>query len=332
MPRRNTRAGAPVNSTVELPAETGNNRALATARTQNPGNTQNVPELAQANSAPSRRQNGWQPPSPIRHPPSPIRYLSPPRRNTQLTQGDKERRAGQKQGNGKIAREQRGAQPTRSQMSRSHTIETRQPERNPSQNNHATSLASEGSEDTRSALITISHAQHRAVDYKELVKVLNDHLVESQAKIEHLTKSEKDLQEKTEQAEKLVADRDRALKELTDENNKLIQTIKKLTDQQEKNVQEIEELKQDKEADLARYEEIYFNCFYQIWKLNKPFNLEFLSEEEKAKELAKCEAKAAEEAALPAGIVPASSALSFRLEEAPDDEGVDQPRNNLSDQ
>ncbi|XP_062113071.1 uncharacterized protein LOC133824219 [Humulus lupulus] len=73
---RNTRARAPVNSTVELPVETGNNRAPTAAQTQNPGNAQNVPEPAQENSGPSRPRNGWQPLSPIRHPPSPIRLSS----------------------------------------------------------------------------------------------------------------------------------------------------------------------------------------------------------------------------------------------------------------
>ena len=91
--------------------------------------------------------------------------------------------------------------------------------------------------------IIVSHAQRLAVDYKLLVKILNDQLVEAQAKIESLTKSEKDLQEKTEQAEKTIADRDRSLKELVDENNKQIQTNKTLTDQLEKKTQENEELK-----------------------------------------------------------------------------------------
>ncbi|XP_062094031.1 uncharacterized protein LOC133800070 [Humulus lupulus] len=71
-------------------------------------------------------------------------------------------------------------------------------------------------------LITVSHAQHRAVNYKELVKVLNDQLVEAQAKISILTKSKKDLEEKTEQGKKAVANHDRPVKELADENNKKI--------------------------------------------------------------------------------------------------------------
>ena len=60
---------------------------------------------------------------------------------------------------------------------------------------------------------------------------------------------------------------------------------------------------------------------------------DFLSEEARAEELAKCEAKAAKEAANPAGVVPFSPALSFRPEDVTDvEDGVDQPVNNLLDQ
>ncbi|XP_062086109.1 uncharacterized protein LOC133792209 [Humulus lupulus] len=140
-------------------------------------------------------------------------------------------------------------------------------------------------------LITDSHAQRRAIDYKELFKVLNDQLVEVEAKIEFLTKSKKNLQEKIEQAEKAAN--------------------KRLTNQLVEKTQENEELKQDKETNLARDEEICVNYFFQIWKLNKPLILDFQSEEARAKDLAKCEANVNEEAALPAGTVPASPALSF---------------------
>ena len=107
---------------------------------------------------------------------------------------------------------------------------------------------------------------------------MNNQLVEAKTKIESLTKSKKDLQEKTEQVKKTIADWDRSLKELVDENNKQVQANKTLTDQLKKKTQENEELKQEKETDLARYEDICLNCFYQIGKLNKPLNLEFLSE------------------------------------------------------
>ena len=70
-----------------------------------------------------------------------------------------------------------------------------------------------------------------------------------------------------------------------------------------------------------------------MWKLNKPLNLDFLLEEARAEELAKCEAKAAEEAANPAGVVPTSHALSFRPKEVPDaDDGVNQLETSLPDQ
>ncbi|XP_062118722.1 uncharacterized protein LOC133832389 [Humulus lupulus] len=160
-------------------------------------------------------------------------------------------------------------------------------------------------------LITISHAQHRAVDYKELIKVLNDQLVEAQAKLERL--------------EETVAERDDSLRRLADGNDKLTQTNKPLIDRLDKLtyeneglareneglIREIEELRQEKEADLTRYEEICFNCFYQVWKLNKPLNLDFLTEEVKAEELAKCEARAAKEAANPASTTSASPTLSL---------------------
>ena len=166
-----------------------------------------------------------------------------------------------------------------------------------------------------------------------MLKVLNDQLVDAQARVETLTTSEKDLKSKLEQAERTLAERDASLRGLSDENQKQIQTNKSLTDQLEKLTRENEELtreneelRREKEADLARYEEICFNCFYQVWKLNKPLNLDFLTEEAKAEELAKCEAKAAEEAANPTGTTSISPTLSFRPEEAADaEEGVDQP-------
>ena len=161
------------------------------------------------------------------------------------------------------------------------------------------------------SLITIRHAQHRAVDYKELIKVLNDQLVKVQTKVETLTSLEKYLKSKVEQAEKTIAEWDGSLRELTDENKKQIQTNKMLTNQLEKMTHENEEQKREKEVDLDHYKEICFTCFYQLWKLNKPLNLDFLIEEAKAEELAKCEAKAAEEAANPAGVTPISPALSF---------------------
>ncbi|XP_062092099.1 uncharacterized protein LOC133797720 [Humulus lupulus] len=183
------------------------------------------------------------------------------------------------------------------------------------------------------SLVTISHAQLRAVDYKELIKVLNDQLVEAQATVKTLTASEKDSKSKLEQAEKTVAERDESLRKLSEENQQQVQNNNSLTAQLEKLardnerlISENEELKQEKELDLIRFEEACFDCFYQVWKLNKPLNLDFFTKEVQAEELARCEARAAEEAANPPAPAPASSALSFRARGAAEaEEGVDQP-------
>ncbi|XP_062087045.1 uncharacterized protein LOC133793782 [Humulus lupulus] len=176
------------------------------------------------------------------------------------------------------------------------------------------------------SLVTIGHAQLRAVDYKELIRVQNDQLVEAKSKLE--------------QAEKTVAERDESLKKLSDESQKQAQNNASLTTQLEKQslkikelvrdnerlIGENEELKQEKELDLIRFEEASFDCFYKVWKLNKPLNLDCFSKEAQAEELARCKARAAEEAANPPALTPASSALSFRARGAADaEEGVDQP-------
>ena len=53
----------------------------------------------------------------------------------------------------------------------------------------------------------------------------------------------------------------------------------------------------DKEATEEYYKDLLFDGFYHVWKLNKPLNLSFLSEDEQAEELAHCERRAREEAA-----------------------------------
>ena len=109
------------------------------------------------------------------------------------------------------------------------------------------------------------------------------------------------------------------LEKLSLENKGLARDNKKL-------IHENEELKQEKEFDLIRFEEASFDCFYQVWKLNKPLNLDFFPKEVQAEELARCEARAAEEAANPPTPAPASSTLSFRARGADEaEEGVDQP-------
>ncbi|XP_062089154.1 uncharacterized protein LOC133795718 [Humulus lupulus] len=146
----------------------------------------------------------------------------------------------------------------------------------------------------RKTLMTFCHAQQRSVDYKELIKVLNDQLVEARAKTDAL-------QSKLEQAEKTVTEQNESLKGLDDGNNQQNQANKSLTNrldgltreneglarENEGLISENEELKQEKEADLTRYEETCFNCFYQLWKLNKPLKLDFLTEEIQAEELAR---------------------------------------------
>ena len=45
----------------------------------------------------------------------------------------------------------------------------------------------------------------------------------------------------------------------------------------------------DKEATEEYYKDLLFDDFYHVWKLNKPLDLSFLSEDEQAEELANCE-------------------------------------------
>lgn len=54
--------------------------------------------------------------------------------------------------------------------------------------------------------------------------------------------------------------------------------------------------KKDKEAAEEYYKDLLFDSFYHVWKLNKPLDLSFLSEEEQDEELANRERWTLEEA------------------------------------
>ena len=66
----------------------------------------------------------------------------------------------------------------------------------------------------------------------------------------------------------------------------------------------------DKEAIEEYYKDLLFDDFYHVWKLNKPLDLSFLSEDEQAEELAICERRAQEEAAEEAAAVQSTVASS----------------------
>ena len=50
----------------------------------------------------------------------------------------------------------------------------------------------------------------------------------------------------------------------------------------------------DKDAVEEYYKDLLFDGFYHVWKLNKPLDLSFLSEDEQAEELANYECRARE--------------------------------------
>ncbi|XP_062114205.1 uncharacterized protein LOC133825255 [Humulus lupulus] len=152
-PRRSNRPEGAADPPAEAQTVMGNNRSPLVTRTPNPGATQNVPEPDRSNSGPSRPHNGRQPPSPIRNPPSPIRHPLLVQWAPRPVHQDRDRQAGRRHGNEEATQDCRIPQPTRSQMSRSQTVETRRPAGNPSRNNRATSHVSESSNYTRSVSI-----------------------------------------------------------------------------------------------------------------------------------------------------------------------------------
>ena len=77
--------------------------------------------------------------------------------------------------------------------------------------------------------------------------------------------------------------------------------------------------KKDKEVAEEYYKDLLFDGLYNVWKLNKPLDLSFLSEDEQAEELAHCERRAREEAAGDAAAIQTTvaSAPASLLETAP---------------
>ena len=65
---------------------------------------------------------------------------------------------------------------------------------------------------------------------------------------------------------------------------------------QQKNEETIAAAEKDKEVAEEYYKDLLFDGFYHVWKLNKPLDLSFLSEDEQAEELAHCECRARDEA------------------------------------
>ena len=65
----------------------------------------------------------------------------------------------------------------------------------------------------------------------------------------------------------------------------------------QKNEEMVAATEKDKETAEEYYKDLLFDDFYHVWKLNKPLDLSFQSEDEQAEELAHCERRAREEAA-----------------------------------
>ena len=78
----------------------------------------------------------------------------------------------------------------------------------------------------------------------------------------------------------------------------------------QKNEETVAAAEKDKEAAEEYYKDLLFDGFYHVWKLNKPLDLSFLSEDEQAEELAHCERRAREEAAEDAAAVQTTVASS----------------------
>ena len=122
------------------------------------------------------------------------------------------------------------------------------------------------------------------VDELERVKTLNGQLEE---KLEDSSAEVRGLQEQIQGSQGQVRDLQGEVQNLKGEVSLLRQ----------KNEEMVAAVENDKVATEEYYKDLLFDGFYHVWKLNKPLDLSFLSEDEQAEELAHCERRAREEAA-----------------------------------
>ena len=122
------------------------------------------------------------------------------------------------------------------------------------------------------------------VDELERVRTLNGQLEE---KLEASSVEVRGLQEQIQGSQGQVRDLQGEVQNLKGEVSSLRQ----------KNEEMVAAAEKDKEVTEEYYKDLLFDGFYHVWKLNKPLDLSFLSEDEQAEELAHCERRAREEAA-----------------------------------
>ena len=122
------------------------------------------------------------------------------------------------------------------------------------------------------------------VDELERVKTLNGQLEE---KLEASSAEVRGLQEQIQGSHGQIRDLQGEVQNLKGEVSLLRQ----------KNEEMVAAAEKDKEVTEEYYKDLLFDGFYHVWKLNKPLDLSFLSEDEQAEELAHCERRAREEAA-----------------------------------
>ena len=121
-------------------------------------------------------------------------------------------------------------------------------------------------------------------DELERVKTLNGQL---EGKLEDSSVEVRGLQEQIQVSQGQIRDLQGEVQNLKGEVSLLRQ----------KNEEMVAAVEKDKEATEEYYKDLLFDGFYHVWKLNKPLDLSFLSEDEQPEELAHCERRAREEAA-----------------------------------